>query len=272
MSGLNKASFTNNNNNKINKQCKNERMQLLDELLLQLLDKVDELLVFKGGYMLSKMLSDARMTHDIDLSISDQEEYENMKPKLQNIGEYFVQKGFVDHYEILDIIPKKKSGGIKLKNENGENVIGLDISIQDLSYGITKEDIHIALVDSYCIERMLSDKLYVILSNKRYRRTKDLYDLYIITEFIDINYDLLKDCIYQRGYSDYQFDNIPFSEEDMLKYIHSWESLEIHNPNTNEISDKPDLKLVLKRLYRFVAPFKYDYIKKYWSYNLRRWL
>lgn len=57
-----------------------------DELLLQLLDKVDELMVFKGGYMLSKMLPSSRMTRDIDLSVLNQEEYENMKPKRKSIG------------------------------------------------------------------------------------------------------------------------------------------------------------------------------------------
>lgn len=263
MSDLKKFNLSSNDNN---------QMQLLDELLLQLINKVDELLVFKGGYMLSKVLPASRMTHDIDLSILNQEEYENMKPKLKSIGEYFIQKGLADSYEIMDIIPQKKSGGIKLLSDNHKVVIGLDISVQNLSYGITKEDINIAVVDSYCIERMLSDKLYVILSNKRYRRTKDLYDLYNITQYMNIDYKLLKECIYQRGYDEYLFDNIPFSEEDVVKYVHSWNKLSIQDAKTGDVKKIPDLEEVLNRLYIFSAPFKFNYDRKYWSNKSFSWI
>lgn len=252
--------------------AENEQMSLLDKLLLQLLEKIDELLVFKGAYMLSKILPSSRMTHDIDLSMLTQKEYEKIKPKLADIGEYFIQKDLADGYQVLELVQNKKSGGLRIKNKIGKNIIGVDISVQDLTYGVKKEDIKIAIVDSYCVERMLSDKLYVILSQKRYRRTKDLYDLYNITNFIDIDYALLKECICKRGYDEYLFDNIPFSEEDILKYINSWNKLRVRDVDTGMEKNKPDIGKVLCRLYDFIAPLKFNFDVEHWDSKLSNWV
>lgn len=178
----------------------------------------------------------------------------------------------IDHYEILDIIPQKKSGGIKFKSKSNESILGLDISVQNLSFGVTKRNINIAIVDSYCIERMLADKLYVILSNSRYKRTKDLYDLFNITDYIDIDFMLLKECIYQIGYEKYLFDNIPFSEEDVLKYVHAWKSLRIQDVNTGVQKKKPELEETLDRLYTFAFPLKLGIDMKYWSSKSLSWI
>lgn len=92
--------------------------------------------------------------------------------------------GYVANYSIKEEIHERMSGGIDFYAEDGHKVLGVDVGLHDISYGIKHYNLEFTDVDAFTVERMLSDKLIAITTRKRFRRTKDLYDLYAITNFL----------------------------------------------------------------------------------------
>ena len=183
---------------------------------------------YKGGYTLMKLMPDyARYSHDIDFSISTEEEYKELIPVLTELGEDLLRKGIIIKYEVKPTIHPTISGGIELYRDNIKK-LGIDIGWHDTSYGMVDWEILGFTEKRFSVERMLSDKISAIYSRKRFRRSKDLYDVLILYNNFDINYTLLADCIDKRGTIDWA--NNPFREEVLVEYAKAYDKLVIGNP------------------------------------------
>jgi len=211
--------------------------------------------VFKGGYMLDDLLHGyGEPIHDVDLSIARKGDYDGVKNVLEGISEQFKASGLIAEYTIKPSIGEGMSGGIDMYAANGRKILGVDIGLHNISYGIRHYDLGFTSVDGFSVERMLSDKLSAITTKKRFRRTKDLYDFYAITNFFDIDMHELTDFINSSG--KVEWDNIPFNDDVLTQYKHAWDKLVLESYNNDRVIEKPEFLDAIRRLYAIALPIK----------------
>ena len=211
--------------------------EILDYMVLVLARRLQRPKAFKGGYLLNQLLGNkSRMTHDVDFSIDDEKTYELVKTILTEIAEKFLKLGLIAEYKVKDTIAPTRSGGIDFYGESGKKILGVDVGLHTLSWGVTSYEFDITTLDGFTVERMLSDKIIAILSRKRFRRPKDLYDLWVITNNFDFDPSKVLQFIAKRGNA--EWDNIPFSDIILVEYKKAWDSLVLQSPDESAL-EKP---------------------------------
>ena len=231
---------------------------------------------FKGGYMLNQLLKEeSRMTHDIDFSIMEKSQYGDIKVVLKELGDFFIAKGLASKYVVKETIEERSSGGIDIYRDgpNGlEKILGIDIGLHSLLYGIKRCNITIGSVEAFSVERMLSDKILAILSRKRFRRTKDLYDFYVIVNRFDFSYNELVYCLDNReNYDKAVWDNIPFSEIVLEQYKIAWDKLKLVSYKDGTELIKPDFESAISLFNRIAIRLKYRQEAFMWSHESLNW-
>ena len=238
------------------------RIELLDYIMIFLCERIDlKMSVFKGGYVLTKLIPDeARLTEDIDFSVSTEGQYKDIIPVLDELGKIFVDKGIITDYEIKPTIAPTSSGGIKMSPVDGTSQIKIDIGWHDLSWGVQKWGCFGFDNNRFEIERMLSDKISAIYSRKRFRRTKDLYDFYILTNNFDVKMSVLRKYVDMRG--TIEWDRDPFREEVLSEYAKAYGVLKVETRDGVGIT-KPAFDVIIYRLRDFMNNYNNDVV---WSH------
>lgn len=241
---------------------------ILDFIMLNLCSRLEiNKLAFKGGYILSKIVpkDEVRATRDIDFSIANKEYYEVVKKILTSIGDELISLGVCDSYEVKDDIHETMSGGINYYMSDGSRHMGVDVGLHDISFGIRKININCSDINAFAIERMLSDKISAMFSRKRFRRSKDLYDFYILTSNFNVNMHDLNEFILKRAPLD--FGASPLREEVLVEYKKAYDKLKLNGDNDQkELTEKPTFDLVISRLRLFIANLSSD---KIWNCKLK---
>ena len=208
---------------------------LLDEMMEVLYSNFGDKLLFKGGYILMKLIPEnARLSHDIDFSINDEQLYNKVLNVLIEFAESLISRGVAAKYTTTDTITPTSSGGIKIYDINGSMLIGADVGLHDTSFGYCTRIILNNNITTFSYERMLSDKITATLSRRRFRRTKDLYDIYIIMSKSDIDINILRDCLSKR---DPEWNNLPFSDIVLREYKKAYNALQIVTHNNSKPVD-----------------------------------
>lgn len=243
---------------------------VLDYMVLVLSRNFSGNAAFKGGYMLNKIMPLSRKTKDIDFSIMYEKEYEEIKLVLGQIAEYFVRIGLISSYKIKDTVTSTSSGGIDMYDESGSKILGVDVGLHPLTYGVKRYDIGFTEIDAFKVERMLADKVCAILSRKRFRRAKDIYDLNALLLNFDVEYKEFMHCLNERGP---EWDNIPFADTVLVQYEKAWNRLIlINNVVKDRELEKPEFLDVIIRFYSFVIPIKDGHVYMKWNHNLKGWV
>lgn len=223
-------------------------IDILDYIAVFVCSRIESVTNFelKGGYVLMKIIpGKARYSHDVDFSISSDEQYEIVKEVLNQLGTDLQSKGVIDSYEVKDTISPTSSGGMKLiRNDSNKKNLGIDIGWHDLSYGIQAWNIFDGDYNRFTVERMLSDKICAIYSRNRFRRAKDLYDVYIITSSCDVNTDTLRRFLDKRGID---WNSSPFKDAVIAEYAESYNKLNISTCNS-KVVDKPEFGVCMRKL------------------------
>lgn len=241
--------------------------EMLDYMVLVLSRFMSCDAAFKGGYMLNQLLQGySRMTHDVDFSIAMKGDYETVKMVLQKIALKFTEQGLISSFKIKEDIAEKMSGGIDMYAEDGHKVLGVDVGLHNISYGVKHYDLVFTSIDGFTVERMLADKLIAITTKKRFRRTKDLYDFYAITNFFDVDMQKLSKYIEIR--SGAEWDNIPFNDDIIVQYKRAWDKLELINSKTGNKIEKPGFDIVLGRYYALALAIKAGNISGFWRHEI----
>ena len=218
---------------------------------------------YKGGFVLSCLLPEvARRTEDIDFSISDYGQYEHVKVVLRELGDILVSKGIFATYEIKETISEDLCGGVKFVRANGTKDIGIDIGLHSLSYGVTAWSYNGMECNRFEVERMLSDKISAIYSRKRFRRTKDIYDFYIITGNFDVDLVKLSEYIENHGQIDWNAD--PFRQEVLEQYAKAYDKLRLVSIQ-GLVLEKPEFGSIITRLDVFMRGLQRG--DKVWSHR-----
>ena len=229
--------------------------ELLDYLVLVIARHLSCNVAFKGGYMLNQLIPTfSRVTHDIDFSVSEKSNYNEVTNVLRTICDKFKNENYIESYKIKEIADLTHSGGVDMYDSDGKKILGVDVGIHDISFGITHYNLSFTDVDGFNVERMLADKLTAITTRKRFRRTKDLYDFYVITNYFDVDLDKLSDYVGRRG--NVEWDNIPFDDTIIVQYQRAWDKLNIEIYDDVSAFKKPDFDIVLRRFYQIAMSIK----------------
>ena len=245
---------------------KSSTNDILDYVLNYLIYNINKNEVaFKGGYLLSKILpSSSRKTMDIDFSISVKEYYNNVKLIMDNLGKILYNNNIISEYNIKDSIEETQSGGITFYLQTGEKM-GIDVGLHPLNYGIRKWNIEGKEVNGFEIERMLADKFSAIYSRKRFRRSKDLYDFYIITDSFDVDLEKLNNYISKRCELD--INNSPLQEIILVEYKKAYDKLKVEFNNITGFT-KPEFNKIIERLQLFEI-YLINKTSGRWSHELK---
>lgn len=239
---------------------------MLDYMVLVLSRCMSCAMAFKGGYMLNQLLGGAsRRTADIDFSIAYKGDYASVKDWLQKIAEKFIELNLITSYKVKEDIQERQSGGIDMFDSTGRKMLGVDVGLHNIGYGIRHYDLGFTDVDGFSIERMLSDKIIAITTRKRFRRTKDLYDVYAITNFFDVDCRKLAEYVELRGGA--EWDNIPFNDDVILQYKHAWDKLDLRSFVNSGSLEKPVFEDALNRFYELALPLKMGHTNFKWEYK-----
>lgn len=244
----------------------NKINEYLDYMVLELVREFGNKLAFKGGYMLTKLMRNtARQTSDIDFSILSDDIYEQIKIKLWSICNHLQSVGAIDEYSIKDNIEHFMSGGADMYKD-GKKILGIDVGWHDISYGTVIRNVDIGELNSFEVERMLADKITAILSRKRFRRPKDLYDLYCISECMEFDAKVVRDYILRRtDGKDADWQNYPFNEKVLIEYEKAYNSLTIASIYSGVELRKPDFQSVIDRFYKVANGVQHGNILHRWS-------
>lgn len=233
-------------------------MEILDYLVVQLCKCMDtSSIIFRGGYVLNKIIDKdtPRATVDVDISIEEAGYYESIKSILRHTGEMLVDDKVIDYYRIKDLTSVECSGGIDLYFANERHKLGADIGLRNPDSGTVNMKINGYEIRRFSIERMLADKLSAIYSNVRFRRTKDLYDFYIITNCFDVDLPVMNE--YVENDVGIDWSNTPLDENICSAYERAYSKLVVRDPYANNwIATKPSFNVVIERVSIFVCNIK----------------
>lgn len=218
----------------------------LDYMVLTLVREFGDKLAFKGGYMLSKLIPKvAHQSTDIDFSIDYDTLYYDMISTIRAVGDHFIEEGYIERYVVKETIEPHRSGGADFYAVGGKKVLGIDVGWHPTDWGTMHTDIGITTVRHFTVERMLSDKVCAILTKKRFRRAKDIYDLHQLMRFYDVDLVLLRDGI-RRHHEDtpVEWQNYPFNEIVIREYRKAYDKLVVESIHPDEDIVKPSFDAV----------------------------
>ena len=159
---------------------------------------------FKGGFILGNYIcpEGARYTTDLDLSIGSLTDFNIIVSIVTPILDDWKSKGKIFSYKVKEPVIGKRSGSIDIykKADNNSRAFiwtGLDISIHNMSYGV----IRYKGFNCYSVERVLIDKISVLYADigTIIRRSRDLYDIYLLRALEDRGIDLSRRSVFEQG-------------------------------------------------------------------------
>lgn len=221
----------------------------IDSMVLTLLRIFGNESAFNGGYMLKKLIPDcARQTRDIDFSTQSSELYQSLINTMTAIGNKFVKDGIISSFKIKQTIEPHCSGGMDMYDANGTKILGIDVGWHDITFGTTKTNIDIGEVRAFEVERMLADKIAATLSRKRFRRSKDIYDIFCITNCFDADLNKIRHYLDIRN-SDVavNWENFPFNENIINELEKAYDKLILESIYSDTVLEKPKYSNVLGR-------------------------
>ena len=135
------------------------------------------------------------------------------------------------------------------------STIKIDIGWHDLSWGVRNWSCEGFNCRRFEVERMLSDKISAIYYRKRFRRTKDLYDFYILTNNFDVSMKTIREYIVKRGLI--EWDRTPFREDVLIEYSKAYDKLKVFTKDGLPIT-KPEFEKIIYRLHDVMIRYNDD--------------
>lgn len=248
-------SMADKSNGPVSDKASNSIIDKYFDLFLDISAEIHDDVFLKGNVLLNKILpNDARSTLDLDFSCIRQSVYESeIVPKLVKFGETAIMNGLASRYDIGEMKPGH-SGGISIKDASNRKVYSVDVSLHDSAMlGIVEYEFSGIYVQGSSISKILADKCLSTLSNSRFRRMKDFYDIYIILKSgLEFNVeDVVKIMCDKAGVVCVKglLDNIPFSDEVLSKANVAWSKLVLTRAYDGSVIPVPNFMDVLTVVY-----------------------
>ncbi len=215
-----------------------------------------DLLVFKGGLFLGEHTGKPRYTQDVDVSIASADVYARMREVLKDFGEELIAEDIIHEYAVEEAVLPNRSGGAKYRDMTGRVLLSIDVSLGGDELSCIVMDTSIAgRVHLESIEQVLADKLTVLYSRKRFRRSKDLFDIWQILSCCQVNISHLRELLKVRELLPLPLDKAPFNEEHYVQLEHAYNTLSIRDASTEELVEKPPFAEVVRVVGKFTMQF-----------------
>lgn len=217
-------------------------------------------LTFKGGLFLGEYTGKPRYTQDVDASILSHSGYAMVRNALQSFGEQLVEEGVIARYEIKDDVVEGRSGGAKYYDSKDRVALSIDISL----HGGTPLDTMVmdtsiaGQLRLTTIEQIVCDKLSVCFTRSRFRRAKDLYDLWLILQSCTPNVAKVRELLAQREAYPLPVEKAPFRDDCIVQMEHAYNKFILRDPYSETEQDKPDFKEVVRATSGFMSKFMRD--------------
>jgi len=204
--------------------------------------------VYKGAMVTKLLLLEndfsafSRETQDIDASWAGERlpTMEELTATLNKALAPFAMKAIVKRE-----YGEKKSAGFNLVYKNsGELVVSMDIDMRPEKGSREYRHGDITFLGA-TVDRILSDKIYVLSTDNAYRRAKDVVDVYALSYCVKIQPNSIYNIWKEMGRTPGAFEAFS-SRLDDLKHAYS---------KLQRVEPKPDFSVVLDRLRLFLAPF-----------------
>lgn len=211
----------------------------------------------KGGFVLGELTGAPRYTADIDMSLLGGASYDNLKPLLVQYGELLKQEGRCCQYEVVpDVIPGRRSGGVTYYGATPQDLLfSVDISESECAFDtITINMTGVGKVVVTSVEQVMSDKLTVLFSKKRFRRVKDVIDIYTILSTCSVDWAKVIDCLNRRGNWPLPADKYPFTEERLEQLEHAYDKYVLQNVDGSVVECKTPFKEVVQKIAPAIWP------------------
>lgn len=158
-----------------------KQREVLEQLAKYLNDRLPGVLIFQGGLFIGFYTGSYRRTQDVDASIFEAAVYEYVKQALVKFGEKLKAMGYIEKYEVDPEVSIGRSGGAKYYDLDGSKLASVDINLHSrvLSYNVVNIKGYGTITVS-SLEQVMADKMSAMYSSKRFRRAKDLYDIYCL--------------------------------------------------------------------------------------------
>lgn len=218
----------------------------LDYIVIEMCKAFGNKIAVHGGYMMTKFLPDvARQTRYVDLDLYSADIETEVLDKLKRIAEELVSVGVIDSYRFGGKLNELTCCGIEMYKDN-KKILSADIGLRDLSFGTKVYSLSVGDINAHVPERMVCDKMSAMLSDRRCRRSKDLYDIYYLTEVFNIDIEFVYNCTLECTMQ-VAWDNFPLSDEEVvaleraygkLKVTSIYKDVDIHKPLFSEVFER----------------------------------
>lgn len=221
------------------------KIDLYLDLFLYFTQDISKDAFLKGNILLNKLIGEgARGTKDLDFDVVNPDIYnKSVKPRLVEFADACVQYGLADRYRISELT-STTSGGVKIYKDD-KLVYGVDVgSTDNMIFGVIEYQFEGEYILGSSINKIVAEKSMTTLSEKRYRRLKDFYDLYIICNSgFNIDYKEVSSYILKSLNGDLEeyrklINNYPFDIEILTKAEKAWTKFTLTDINGLEL-DKP---------------------------------
>lgn len=248
-----------------------------DFLKIIVTSKFKDMLAIKGAVSLRETAKDydyqdvMRITADLDMDwkTKSHADWEIFVKEIEDTANKNSELGL--NYKIIKrrgFAKNKDSDTLTFKvlQNDSEATFSIDVNLNSKAISFDSKNIGDVSIDMYPIGYMIADKMKVIATEKVYRRTKDLIDLYIISNLADFHYNQIYNKVWEK-LVDEEFSTLFFINRcDKDKLEHAYNKLE-------RVNFKPHLNEVVERVASFTAPL-YHYSKNanMWDKSLGMWI
>lgn len=108
------------------------------------------------------------------------------------------------------------------------------------------------------IEQIVTDKLTMTFSRSRFRRAKDVYDLWSIISNCDVSSSKVAQLLRLREIYPLPVDKAPFREDCYEQMKHAYEKFVLKDPFAEGELQKPDFTEVVTVVSKFMTQFMED--------------
>ena len=226
-------------------------------------------IVFKGAVVLRTVLENAgivetaRQTRDIDGDwVGEPPSMENLLLHISKVADGLDIQGI--KVAVVREYAENRSAGFRV-SVGAETLFTIDISIRPNPFGREYYTVTGVRFIGSSIEKIVADKVKTISSRLVFRRTKDIYDLYLLSALNVHELHAIAEVYHAQNVAIGEFTEFI---TDVSLVEHAYEQLAF-------ISSKPTFETVYTRVSFFLQPFidkSYTDVSATWSSEACRWI
>ena len=225
--------------------------------------------IFKGALITKLVLADndslsvSRATQDMDMNwIGSVPDMDTMRESIEtaiNKGEKTKRYSVIVRREYGE---RKSAGFVITDTETGNTITKMDVDVRKYESGYAEYYYGNTIFHGVTPDQIICDKISAISSARVFRRTKDLVDLYALSQCVSTTAEKIGETAHNNGRVFGSFAELMERKDDVK---HSYEKLK-------GVTNKPPFDDVYSHIIKFVEPFAGGVLDKKWEPDSEMWV